>query len=398
MYDILPLYEKLELQTERIENMYLKITDLQKADIIAQYWKGKPVTALCKEYDVSKSTVYAWIRPCTVKEAAAAIGKDLFIQKEQSNLQRKMSRLNTIIEILGKTECQKTSPLEERLAEFSRLNGQYGTNVLLEALNISKGTYYNRILHNNAPSQYQKRYECICKEVREIFDESGQCYGSDKILAVLQSRGYRTSKQYVLRIMRDLGLKSIRAYSKHDYLAYRRKNIVNRQFIAEKPNQIWVGDIAQFMVKRMYFYICVVIDLFSRKVLAHKISTCCSAQLVTATFKKAYAARGNPEGLLFHSDQGTQYTSKAFRKLLVSYGVTQSFSYPGRPVDNAVAEAFFSNLKREELYRHDYKSEREFREAVSKYIMNYNTVRPHRNNNYKSPDSKELTYFNRVSE
>ncbi len=105
-----------------------------------------------------------------------------------------------------------------------------------------------------------------------------------------------------------------------------------------------------------------------------------------------YAERGYPEGLVFHSDQGTQYTSAAFRALLSSYGVTQSFSYPGRPVDNAVAESFFANLKREELYRHDYRSEREFREAVTDYIENYNSVRPHRSNNYKSPNIKERDF------
>lgn len=176
------------------------------------------------------------------------------------------------------------------------------------------------------------------------------------------------------------------------------KNIVSRRFTVDKPNQIWVGDIAQFMIKGIYYYICAIVDLYSRKVVAYKISPCCSAKLVTATFKNAYVARGNPNDLVFHSDQGTQYTSIAFRNLLVSCGVAQSYSYPGRPVDNAVAESFFANLKREELYRHDYRSEREFREAVSKYISNYNSLRPHRFNNYRSPDAKEREYFARIAE
>ena len=178
----------------------------------------------------------------------------------------------------------------------------------------------------------------------------------------------------------------------------KRKNVVSRKFSVEMPNQIWVGDVAQHMVKGVYFYICVVIDLFSRKVLAYRVSSCCSAKMITLTFKTAYAERGYPKGLIFHSDQGTQYRSAAFRGLLSSNGVTQSFSYPGRPVDNAVAESFFANLKREELYRRDYRSEREFREAVSEYIENYNTIRPHRSNNYRSPDTKERDYFSRVQE
>ncbi len=378
--------------------MYSRFNDLQKADIIAQYWRGRPVTKICEEYSISKSTVYDWVRPYSVKRESEEVGRHVFIQKEMVNLQNKMCRLNTIIEILGKAECLRSAPLEERLAAFQRLKGQYGTNILLEALDISKGTYHSRILHNDAPSLRRERYERISDAVREIFDESRQCYGADKILSVLQSRGVRTSKKFVLRIMRDLGLTSIRAYSKHDYTAQRRKNVVSRKFSVEMPNQIWVGDVAQHMVKGVYFYICVVIDLFSRKVLAHRVSPSCSAKMITLTFKTAFAERGYPEGLVFHSDQGTQYTSAAFRGLLSSYGVTQSFSYPGRPVDNAVAESFFANLKREELYRHDYRSEREFREAVTDYIENYNSVRPHRSNNYKSPDTKERDYFSRMQE
>ena len=123
--------------------MFSRFTDLQKADIVAQYWRGKPVTRICEEYAVSKTTVYGWIRPCAVKEEAVSAGKDLFIQREMTNLQNKMKRLNTIIEILGAMECQRNSPLEERLDEFSRLSSRYGTNVLLEALHISKGTYFN---------------------------------------------------------------------------------------------------------------------------------------------------------------------------------------------------------------------------------------------------------------
>ena len=84
--------------------MHSKFTDIQKADVIAQYWRGKPVTKICEEFAVSKSTVYAWIRPCSVKKEAAAVGRHVFIQKEMVNLQNKMCRLNTIIEILGKAD------------------------------------------------------------------------------------------------------------------------------------------------------------------------------------------------------------------------------------------------------------------------------------------------------
>ena len=138
-------------------------------------------------------------------------------------------------------------------------------------------------------------------------------------------------------------------------------------------------------------------DLYSRKVVGYKISTCASTHLVSSTFKAAFASRNKPNNLVFHSDQGSQYTSNTFRKLLVECSVLQSFSGRGTPIDNAVAESFFQNLKREEIYRHDYRSEREFVERVSRYIERYNKERPHRYNNYLSPNLKESNFYERSS-
>lgn len=96
---------------------------------------------------------------------------------------------------------------------------------------------------------------------------------------------------------------------------------------------------------------------------------------------------------MFHSDQGTQYTSKAFRNLLRVNKVVQSFSRSGRPHDNAVAEAFFSALKKEELYRANFKGEREFYQSVADYIVFFNTQRPHTTLAYKTPEKFEEIYY-----
>lgn len=114
--------------------------------------------------------------------------------------------------------------------------------------------------------------------------------------------------------------------------------------------------------------------------------------LITSTFKRTFKERGNPQQLTFHSDQGAQYTSKALRKLLRMNKVVQSFSNSGSPYDNAVAEAFFSAMKKEELYRTIYKLERQFCESVDNYIRFYNTERPHSTLNYKTPNKFEMQY------
>lgn len=109
----------------------------------------------------------------------------------------------------------------------------------------------------------------------------------------------------------------------------------------------------------------------------------------------AYEERRPIEPLIFHTDRGSNYHSKTFCALLRSIGITQSFSRAHIPYDNSVMEAFFSNLKREELYRTKYRSEKEFRTAVDTYMIFYNEQRPHAKNGYKTPFKKEVEYFNK---
>ena len=128
-----------------------------------------------------------------------------------------------------------------------------------------------------------------------------------------------------------------------------------------------------------------ILDLFSRKVVAYKVSRKNSTQLITATFKTAWEQRSPDVGLIFHSDRGAQYTSHRFRQLLHQQSVEQSFSNSGKPHDNAVAESFFATLKKEDLYRKDYTSEAAFKRGLASYIEFYNTQRPHHTLKNRTP-------------
>ena len=139
-------------------------------------------------------------------------------------------------------------------------------------------------------------------------------------------------------------------------------------------------------------YLCIILDLFSRRIVDYRVSRNASTNLVTSTFRAAFRERGNPADLTFHSDRGKQYTSAAFTTLLQKCGVKQSFSATARPHDNAVAEAFFASFKREEAYRREYTSEQSFRKSVEQYIQFYNGVRPHRTLRYKTPQAFEDAY------
>lgn len=161
-----------------------------------------------------------------------------------------------------------------------------------------------------------------------------------------------------------------------------RNNLLKKQFFQDKPNKVWVSDFTEIKINRARFYLCVIFDLFSRKVVAHRLSIRLNSNLALLTFKDAYQNRGEPNDLLFHSDQGSQYTSIEFSNTLKALKIKQSFSNPGNPYDNAVMESFFATLKREKVHRKKYKDYDDLKESINKYIVFYNNVRPHKSLNY----------------
>lgn len=146
--------------------------------------------------------------------------------------------------------------------------------------------------------------------------------------------------------MVEMNLNSIRTNSKKEYLKDKRKrNILRQQFNVDKPNTAWVSDITYYKLNDKWFYVCAIIDLFSRKVIAYKISKNNSTQLTKSTVKIAIESRHPNKGLIFHNDHGANYTSATLSEYLAENGITQSFSKVRNPYDNSVAESFFSSLK-----------------------------------------------------
>ena len=180
--------------------------------------------------------------------------------------------------------------------------------------------------------------------IKAAFDESQQRFGANKLAAVLSAQGIPTSPKYVRDLMQEMGLQSITRYSKRDYqkgkLLAKKQNLLQRQFQADEPNRVWVSDVTCSKINDKYLYVCAILDLFSRKVVAYRVSPKNSTYLITSTFRQAFQNRNTPQSLMFHSDQGAQYTSKTFRKLLRMNKDVQSFSAPGQPHDNAVMESF----------------------------------------------------------
>ena len=371
--------------------MYLSAEEKQA--LVSRYHAGESVAEICADTGVARSTFYTWIRPytTTITDSGHVVSQQEFIKMKQ-----RIRKLEQKVEILQKVSCTASAPLQEKLQELSKLYGQYSVHALFEALCVSRGTFYNHIFRRKEVTAYDKRKSEMRKHIKAVFDESHQRFGANKIAAVLSTQGISTSSKYVRELMQEMGLQSITRYSKRDYQKGKRlakkQNVLQRQFKADEPNRVWVSDVTCFKINDKYLYICVILDLFSRKVVAYRVSPKNSTYLITSTFRQAYQNRNAPQSLMFHSDQGAQYTSKTFCKLLRMNKVVQSFSAPGQPHDNAVMESFFSFMKREEIYRTHYKSEQQFAKSVDNYIEFYNTQRPHSTLNYKTPDQFEAIY------
>ena len=372
----------------------MKYSNEEKLSIISRYQQGESIATLSDELNIPRSTLYRWLNSFPTDSA----GKPLkFSYQEYALLQRKVEKLQNVIMILKAVDCLASAPLKDRLYALEPFYGKYEVHTICEALDVDRGTFYNHMLRSKRGNAwFDKRRQEYCQLIRDVFDEYRQVLGAEKIRTILVQRGHQVSAEYVSRLMHEMGLSSVRTTAKQEYLKLReperKKNILRQQFNAQQPNQRWVSDVTCFKLGEHYFYICVIIDLFSRKVIAHKISKRNSTQLITATFKMAYEERHPSSGLIFHSDRGAQYTSHRFQQILHEHNTEQSFSQPGKPHDNAVAESFFASLKKEELYRKDHPSDRAFQASIASYIEFYNTKRPHRTLKNLTPCQMEESF------
>ncbi len=362
-----------------------------KEQIVQEHFAGNTITELVKEHSLSRNTIYSWI-----KQYGKAIKRTKPINmREYNDLQQKCERLEKMVEILQQAPCTVTAPLSERYTLIQDLSEKYSVSLLCKTMKVAKGSYYNHIFRNkNENTKFEEKKRELTPIIEKIFNDSKQIYGASKIHAILKDRGYVVGQNTIADIMHENGWFCIGHGAKKLYYMNleRKENLLKQQFTVTRPNEVWVSDVTYFKYNNTVFYICVILDLFARKVISHRISLNNSTQLTKNTFITAYNER-QPQDLIFHSDQGCNYTSATFRMCLKDLNVKQSFSNPGNPFNNSVMESFFKSMKTEKLYRTDFRSEREFRIAVKEYIEFYNEKRPHSVLRYRTPNKFEEDYI-----
>lgn len=265
-----------------------------------------------------------------------------------------------------------------------------------KVLEVSRNAYYNWKKDRQAP---KKRFrELLLAEIKKVYKLSRCIYGSPRISRELIKRGFKASQQYVARIMREEGLRSlatpksvVTTDSEHDNPI--SENILNREFNVSQLGKVWVSDITYIRVNDDWAYLTTVLDLADRKIVGWAISEDMTTEnTVIAAWNRAKMNREIKQGFIFHSDRGVQYTSNSFRKILNgNKKVTQSMSRKGNCWDNAVAESFFKTIKHESLNHIKFTSIKQLKRVLFEYIEHwYNRIRMHSALDYKTPLEKEL--------
>lgn len=231
---------------------------------------------------------------------------------------------------------------------------------LCTALDVSRSGFHAWL--TRAPSQRSRQDEEIGAKVRASFITSSRTYGARRVWHDVLAEGIDCGLHRIERLMRAQALRARprrRRLPKDDGMrpvSAVAPNVLDRQFIAERPNSKWIADFTYIWTAEGWLYVAAVVDLFSRRVVGWSMKTEMTAQLVTDALVMAIWRRGKPDALLHHSDQGSQYTSEQFQRLMADNGVSCSMSRSGNVWDNAAMESFFSSLKTERTARKLYRS------------------------------------------
>lgn len=374
----------------------VKYTKDLKNVILGECNKGLNKCEICKRFNIPKSTIYHWLKNTKNIENTNITYLDYY------KLNNKYKNKCIELEILEKLHCFKDSTTKEKEIAISKFVGVYPIKTMCRVLDLPKGTFYNFHLRRKQVTYNQIRDEQLKKEIYRVFKVSDERFGAKKIWIKLTVEGINTTLNKVQKLMKLLNLHSRQNLRKIESIKQKDNsqyyiNKLKRVFNQTEPNKYWVSDVTELQVKRNKFYLCVILDLFSRKVVAYRLSIKNNTQLTVNTFKDAFENRNRPKDLTFHSDQGSNYTAYEFRDLLHSLKVNQSFSKRGNPYDNACMESFFSNLKREEYNGKQYEYFDELEESVDSYMRYYNDYRPHQTLKNKTPNQFENDYYAGIS-
>jgi len=282
--------------------------------------------------------------------------------------------------------------------------GEYGVEPICRVLPIAPATYYEHRRRREDPSLRPPRAirdDLLRVEIRRVWEESfGGVYGARKVWHELRRRGVAVARCTVERLMREMGLQGAvrgRRYkvtTEADNSLQRPADLVQRSFVATRPNQLWVADLTYVATYGGFAYAAFVIDVFSRRIVGWRVSSSLKADLALDALEQALHARPDHTGLVHHSDRGTQYLCIRYTERLAEAGITPSVGSAGDSYDNALAESVIGLYKTEVIERlRPWRSVQQVEIATLEWVAWYNSRRLLGPLDYLPPAEYEAVYY-----
>ncbi|HHC1273948.1 TPA: IS3 family transposase, partial [Escherichia coli] len=319
------------------------------------------------------------------------------LERENRELRRSNDILRQASAYFG--EGGVRPPLEKMMPLLDKLREQYGVGPLCSELHIAPSTYYHcqqQRHHPDKRSARAQRDDWLKKEIQRVYDENHQVYGVRKVWRQLLREGIRVARCTVARLMAVMGLAGV-LRGKKVRTTISRKAVaagdrVNRQFVAERPDQLWVADFTYVSTWRGFVYVAFIIDVFAGYIVGWRVSSSMETTFVLDALEQALWAR-RPSGTVHHSDKGSQYVSLAYTQRLKEAGLLASTGSTGDSYDNAMAESINGLYKAEVIHRKSWKNRAEVELATLTWVDWYNNRRLLERLGHTPPAEAEKAYY-----
>nr|WP_249533642.1 IS3 family transposase [Escherichia coli] len=319
------------------------------------------------------------------------------LERENRELRRSNDILRQASAYFG--EGGVRPPLEKMMPLLDKLREQYGVGPVCSELHIAPSTYYHCQQQRHHPDKRSARAQhddWLKREIQRVYDENHQVYGVRKVWRQLLREGIRVARCTVARLMAVMGLAGV-LRGKKVRTTISRKTVatgdrVNRQFVAERPDQLWVADFTYVSTWQGFVYVAFIIDVFAGYIVGWRVSSSMETTFVLDALEQALWAR-RPSGTIHHSDKGSQYVSLAYTERLKEAGLLASTGSTGDSYDNAMAESINGLYKAEVIHRKSWKNRAEVELATLTWVDWYNNRRLLGRLGHTPPAEAEKAYY-----
>ncbi|WP_204100994.1 IS3 family transposase [Escherichia coli] len=321
--------------------------------------------------------------------------------KELERENRELRRSNDILRQASAYFCEGgvRPPLEKMMPLLDKLREQYGVGPVCSELHIAPSTYYHCQQQRHHPDKRSARAQhddWLKREIQRVYDENHQVYGVRKVWRQLLREGIRVARCTVARLMAVMGLAGV-LRGKKVRTTVSRKTVatgdrVNRQFVAERPDQLWVADFTYVSTWQGFVYVAFIIDVFAGYIVGGRVSSSMETTFVLDALEQALWAR-RPSGTIHYSDKGSQYVSLAYTERLKEAGLLASTGSTGDSYDNAMAESINGLYKAEVIHRKSWKNRAEVELATLTWVDWYNNRRLLGRLGHTPPAEAEKAYY-----